>query len=247
MRTYYKLQNIYHDKQAHATDRAIPGEPNCRVSLYTDSTGGRGYRVKFHGTTIIEAHTGGLDVTLGGWDTITTRKRLRSIADVTVTRNNKLPFVEKCRIYDASRGYTVPMPRTARLQYGTRRLDDSCVHPDRIVRVTSAGRRGYAALVKDVWGKLQTRIALGEFDGGTTHWLPGYGSDLAMLETVQSDIPSDHDVIYDTFQYAVQRARLGIALDARTIPRAWANIVDTARGTYYQKYNAYTYEDIDNV
>jgi hypothetical protein len=246
MRLYWNLQKIYNGKQAYKTDRAIPDENNCRVSSFTDDEGKPAYRVKLHGNTIIEAHSTHFMVTNAGWATPTTHARIGSIADVSVFNNSKCKFRDAYRMYDRSRGKSLPMPRAILLHYNTHRVFDECVQSDYIVTVKPESRKAYMALCKHAWNNLTARIALGEFSGVAPDTV--YQSRKANLELLQRI--ADGEFLEQTEVLKLFNSNawsmIGHGDPVADVKLMWKTIVNNVRDAYHTAHDGYKIEEIEN-
>jgi hypothetical protein len=246
MRLYWNLQKIYNGKQAYKTDRAIPNENNCRVSGFTDDEGKPAYRVKLHGNTIIEAYSTHFMVTNAGWATPTTHARIGSIADVSVFNNSKCKFRDTYRIYDRSRGKSLPMPRAILLHYDTRRVLDECVQSDYAVTVKPESRKAYTAVCKRAWNSLTARIAIGELSGIAPDTV--YQPREASLELLQRIADGEFLERMEVLKLFNSNAWGTIDLDdpladAKTM---WKTIVNNVRDAYHTAHDGYKIEEIEN-
>jgi hypothetical protein len=246
MRLYWKLQGIYNGKQAYKTDRAIPNENNCRVSSFTDDEGKPAYRVKLHGNTIIEAYSTHFMVTNAGWATPTTHDRIRSIADVRIFNDSKCKFRDKYRVYDRSRGKSLPMPRAILLHYDTHRVLDECVQADYIVTVKPESRKAYMALCKRAWDNLAARIALGELSGVAPNMV--YQSPKDKLELIHRIADGEFLERDEVVKLFISNVWGTISIDDPIADAKimWKTIVNNVRDAYHTAHDGYKIEEINN-
>jgi hypothetical protein len=246
MRLYWNLQKIYNDKQDCKTDRAIPNENNCRVSSFTDDEGKPAYRVKLHGNTIIEAYSTHFMVTNAGWATPTTHARIWSIADVRILGDSGCKFRDKYRIYDRSRGKSIPMPRAILLRYDTHRAFDVCVRSDYVVTAKPESRKAYMALCKRAWNSLAARIAIGEISGVAPD--TRYQSPKDKLELLQRLADGEFLEQMNVWKLLKNNMRCEIGhgdplADAKIM---WKMMVNNVRDAYHTAHDGYQTEEIKN-
>lgn len=239
MRLYRQLKAIYDAKQPSKTDRAVPGERNCRVDSPTNSV----YRVKLHGNTIIIAYPDYFEVHNAGWATPTTHQRLWSIAGVSVSNNSRILVDEKYRIYDRSRGISLPFSAgVARIHYDTRRIFDEDVLPDYKTRVVKAVQHQYTKIHTTVWRKIATRVELGEFPQyHTVEWPRIEGRLDALMRMAETEFPTHEDIL----QFVAENT--WTAHNNPLDKEAWDRAVAACRGTYYDQNDGYYKERIDHV
>jgi hypothetical protein len=246
MRLYWKLQGIYNGKQAYKTDRAIPNENNCRVSSFTDDEGKPAYRVKLHGNTIIEVYSTHFMVTNAGWATPTTHARIWYIANVRIFNDSNCKFRDKYRVYDRSRGKSLPMPRAILLHYDTHRVFDECVQSDYIVTVKPESRKAYMALCKRAWDSLTARIAIGEFTGAD--YSMGYlipSDKLAIVQRIADGEFLERDEVVKLLASNVW-GTISIDDPIADAKVMWKTIVNNVRDAYHTAHDGYNTEEIEN-
>lgn len=224
MSVYDKLKEIFDAKQAGKTDRAIPGERNCRVGQY-----GNGYAVRLHGNIIIIAYPENMLISNAGWATPVTHARLWSIAKVRVYNDSRLQVENTYRVMDRVRGHSLPMGRDIRMDYNGRVLDAD-VKSDFKKRVDMKVKAKYDKLCREVWKKIAARAEVGEFHVEVRAGVLFFDRLNALERMVETDFPTHEDV-------------LGFMVSAPVSTEGWKAVTAALRESYYQRNNGYWMEE----
>jgi hypothetical protein len=139
MYTYSDLKHIYDGRASHKYDRAIRGLNNCRVSSV--EIGGKSYMA----VTLYNTRIGIVDrddvwmVTMGGWDTNTTRQRIWDISRVSITNDFRTTGLDNTTRMNG-------LPYSGALKWHGGR----CINPEvaPVDKITTLKRSAVAAVTK---------------------------------------------------------------------------------------------------